>query len=68
MLICEEGKCIGTIGGGCSEAEIVRLARIMIRQHHPKLARHIVDLSEMPDDGDGMACGGTVEVLLEVVR
>ena len=68
MLICEDGKCIGTIGGGCSEAEIVRLARIMIRQHHPKLARHIVDLSEMPDDGDGMACGGTVEVLLEVVR
>ena len=68
MLICEDGRCIGTIGGGCSEAEIVRLARLMIHQHHPKLVRHIVDLSEMADDGEGMACGGTIEVLLEVIR
>ena len=68
MLICEDGKHFGTIGGGLSEAKIIRLAGELIHQPHMKLVRHTVDLSEMSDDSEGMACGGTIEVLLEVVR
>ena len=30
MLICENGTCIGTIGGGCMEAGVVQKARLLM--------------------------------------
>ena len=29
MLILEDGSCVGTIGGGCMEAEVLRKARVI---------------------------------------
>ena len=29
MLIYRDGRCVGTIGGGCMEARVIQIARLM---------------------------------------
>ncbi len=68
MLLLEDGRCIGTIGGGCMESEIVRKARIMLAS--PEIKAQICQADLMDEDAaeDGMVCGGMVDVLLEVLE
>lgn len=65
MLVLEDGRLIGTIGGGCVEAEVQRTA---LRMMHEEAAIKIchVDMSESDAEDEGMVCGGTIEVVLEV--
>lgn len=67
MLIRPDGSCIGTIGGGCVEADIVRRALVMTREDEtgPKLCN--VDITGRFAEEDGMVCGGIIDVLLELV-
>lgn len=67
MMIRPDGSCIGTIGGGCVEADIVRRALVMIREQEtePKLCN--VDITGRFAEEDGMVCGGIIDVLLELV-
>ncbi|XCP86271.1 XdhC/CoxI family protein [Roseburia hominis] len=67
MLVLPDGTCIGTIGGGCVEAEILRQALVMIREgeRRPRLCN--VDLTGRFAEEDGMVCGGIIDVLLEIV-
>ena len=67
MLVLPDGRCIGTIGGGCMEAEVLQKALFMIRTDARKAQLCDVDLMEADTEEDGMVCGGTLEVLLEVV-
>ena len=34
MLILEDGSCVGTIGGGCMEAEVLRKLREQVRSQY----------------------------------
>lgn len=80
MLVCSDGRTVGTIGGGCMEAEIQQKALLMIREAESdadvekgtesntrawKLCH--ADLLNEDAEEEGMVCGGTVEVLLETV-
>lgn len=67
MLVMSDGSCIGTIGGGCVEAEIVRKALFMIRSNGKKSVRHHVDLTGEDAQEEGMVCGGVIDVLLEPI-
>lgn len=68
MLICENGTCTGTIGGGCMEAEVVRNAKVMMhRQTDKKACIYTVDLRDSDAGDEGMVCGGAVKVLLETI-
>ena len=40
MLVYEDGRTIGTIGGGCYENDASGKAREAIRQRRPQLARY----------------------------
>lgn len=63
MLVYPTGLVKGSIGGGCSEAEILHKAVSMIGS-----GRYEVQLLDMTGDvaeSEGMVCGGTMEVLLE---
>ena len=62
-----DGRCIGTIGGGCMEAEVLQKALFMIRADACRAQLCHVDLTETDAEEEGMVCGGTLEVLLEVV-
>lgn len=67
MLIWEDGKLYESIGGGCAESDIIQKALLLMRsgEEGPKLC--IVDMTGKEAEEEGMVCGGTIEVLLEIV-
>ncbi len=65
MLVGPEGRLVGTVGGGCVEAEVIAAALASQRDGTPRLlTQHLnADLA-----GDlGLSCGGTVEIFVEPV-
>lgn len=65
MLVFADGKTVGTIGGGCVEAEVCTLARAVAKSRVPALKK--VDMTPGDAGDEGMACGGVVEVYVEPV-
>ncbi|RHW41580.1 XdhC family protein [Neobacillus notoginsengisoli] len=65
MLIMEDGNLIGTIGGGCGEAEVIETAMVVISSQKP--AQHQVDLTKGLFYEDGGICGGIMDVFIEPV-
>ena len=57
-----EGSIAGSVGGGCSEAEAMRIGREVINNGGWRL--HEIDLTDSAED-EGMVCGGTMQVLIE---
>ena len=64
ILIGEDGSHVGSVSGGCLEAEIVRKARWLIRGG-PAIERYSTLFDDTADMPYGLGCGGTVDVLLE---
>lgn len=65
MLVGPEGRLVGTVGGGCVEAEVIAAALVSQADGVPRLlTQHLnADLA-----GDlGLSCGGTVEIFIEPV-
>lgn len=67
MLILRDGRCIGTIGGGCMEANVVQKALAMAASGEPKTRICQVDMSGTDAEEEGMVCGGVISVLLELI-
>ena len=67
MLILPDGQCVGTIGGGCAEAEIYRKALQKIRMGDQEPERCRVDMTGAEAEDEGMVCGGVIDVLLEMI-
>ena len=67
MLVCPDGKCIGSIGGGCAEANILQKALLMLRMEETKAKMHRADMTGSEAEDEGMVCGGVIDVLLEVI-
>ena len=62
MLVFEDGKSIGTIGGGNVEWESIEAAKSVIAQRRPRLFSF-----DMKNDL-GMICGGSVKIYIEPIR
>ena len=56
----------GTIGGGCSESELIAKARRLIRHGGSEIAE--VDMTNDIASEEGMVCGGTMRVLIETIE
>ena len=65
MLIFPDGRSVGTIGGGCAEAEVRREALIALEDNETKKYRVMLN-SDLAAD-EGMVCGGIMDVLLEPI-
>lgn len=67
MLILPDGTSIGTIGGGCVEADVLRTGLRLLRTdaQEPRICK--VDMTGKDAEEEGMVCGGTVDILFEVV-
>ena len=63
MITCLDGRTIGSIGGGCSEAGILSKAREIIRDKGFFIEH--VDMTGDVAESEGMVCGGIMEVLIE---
>ncbi len=62
MLVRDDGSSLGTIGGGCGEAEVLHEAMEAHKDGRARLVR--VDLTN-PIDGDDKICGGVMDVFVE---
>lgn len=60
------GRIEGTAGGGCGEAEIIRIARGMVGTGERRIVH--VDMTNDAAEEEGMVCGGVMEVLLECIE
>ncbi len=63
MLVTAAGDRLGTVGGGCVEAEITTQALETVRGGAPRIVRHTLNADLAGDVG--LSCGGTVELFLE---
>lgn len=64
MLFFEDGQTAGTVGGGCVEAEVWAEARETMRNGLPAL--HHFSLTADEASEEGMVCGGTMDIFIDV--
>ncbi|MDQ6700870.1 MAG: XdhC/CoxI family protein [Acidobacteriota bacterium] len=65
LLVREDGSMIGTIGGGCVEAEVWNAAREVMDTERP---RHLsFNLGQDAAYDNGLICGGQLDVFVEPV-
>jgi xanthine dehydrogenase accessory factor len=65
LLIRDDGSIVGTVGGGCVEAEVWAAAQEVMREERPrKLTFH---LNNEAGYEHGLICGGTLEIFLEPI-
>ncbi len=65
MLIRADGSSFGSIGGGCTEADVWALARDVLDNEKPRLERFT--LTPKAAEEEGLACGGIVEIFIEPI-
>jgi xanthine dehydrogenase accessory factor len=63
MIIHPLGRHVGTVGGGCGEAEVIRAALDVIQTGQPTIVK--VDLTEDVSMQALGVCGGIMEVFVE---
>lgn len=63
MLIEDDRRLTGTVGGGCGEGQVIEAAREVARSGAPQLVR--VDLTDDLFSWSPAVCGGFFEVFLE---
>jgi xanthine dehydrogenase accessory factor len=65
MLIDRAGRLVGTIGGGCGEADVIEAAGSVMTAGRPRRIR--IELTDAEASWSPAVCGGIMEVLLEPV-
>jgi xanthine dehydrogenase accessory factor len=65
MLVRDDGSIVGTIGGGCVEADVWQAAREVMESEKPRSVTF--DLNQDPKYDTGLVCGGTLEVFIEPI-
>ena len=65
MLVDDAGAIVGTVGGGCVEADLYAIAKKVIRTGRVQTCD--VDLTARSQDDNDMLCGGKLKALIEPV-
>jgi xanthine dehydrogenase accessory factor len=65
MLVRDDGSIIGTVGGGCVEAEVWQAARDVMESEKPRTLTF--NLNQNPKYDTGLVCGGTLDIFIEPV-
>lgn len=65
MLVREDGSLVGTVGGGCVEADVWAAAKeVMLKETPRKMVFH---LNNEASYENGLICGGTLEIFVEPI-
>jgi len=65
MLVRVDGSFVGSVGGGCLEAEVWEHAKTVMRTQRSMTVKFTLTEEHYPDSG--LICGGTVTVFIEAV-
>jgi xanthine dehydrogenase accessory factor len=66
MVVYPDGRIVGTIGGGCVEAEMTWRARQAIESRKPQIASYELTADQAGEDG--LVCGGRMQVFIEPIE
>ena len=66
MVFFQDGEVAGTVGGGCIEAEVWAEARESMQSGKSEL--HHFSLTADEASEEGMVCGGTMDIFIEVIE
>lgn len=65
MLVRDDGSIVGTIGGGCVEADVWAAAKEVLAKETPR--KMVFQLNNEASYDNGLICGGTLEVFVEPI-
>jgi len=65
MLVRDDGSTLGSVGGGCVEADVWAAAQDVFREEKSRVMQF--DLTEESMAEGGLICGGKVEIFVEPV-
>lgn len=65
ILIRDDGSILGTVGGGCVEAEVWSVAQDVMREEKPR--RLHFNLNANPEYDNGLVCGGSLDIFVEPI-
>src|ERR1700745_122128 len=65
MLVRDDGSIVGTIGGGCVEADVWQAARPVMEGEKPRTLTF--NLNQDPKYDTGLVCGGTLDIFIEPI-
>lgn len=65
MIVWPDGRILGSIGGGCSEARVTQTALDVILQGGYMVQD--IDMTGSIAEDEGMVCGGIMKVLIESI-
>lgn len=68
MLIDQNGYGIGTVSGGCLEADVLERAKKVLQTGEPTVITYDTSKDENSVFGLGMGCRGVVRILLEPIE
>ncbi len=65
ILVRDDGSFVGTVGGGCVEADVWSVAQDVMRDEKPR--RLHFNLNNQPEYDNGLICGGSVDIFVEPI-
>jgi xanthine dehydrogenase accessory factor len=65
ILVRDDGSIVGTVGGGCVEAEVWSVAQEVMREEKPR--RLHFNLNSQPEYDNGLICGGSLDIFVEPI-
>ena len=65
MLVREDGSTLGSVGGGCVEADVWAAAQEVIKEERSRILNFDLTDDSMADSG--LICGGKLEIFVEPV-
>lgn len=65
ILVRDDGSIVGTVGGGCVEAEVWSVAQDVMREEKPR--RLHFNLNARPEYDNGLVCGGSLDIFVEPI-
>lgn len=65
ILVRDDGSIVGTVGGGCVEAEVWTAAQEVMREEKPR--RLHFNLNNNPELDNGLICGGSLDIFVEPI-
>jgi len=65
ILVRDDGSIVGTVGGGCVEAEVWAVAQDVMREEKPR--RLHFNLNNQPEYDEGLICGGSLDIFVEPI-
>lgn len=63
MIVDPARGLVGTIGGGCGEADVIEAATEVVRTRTPRVVK--VELFDEIESWSPAVCGGVMEILVE---